>query len=100
MAAARAVAGMDPRIKSEDDRSVNRWRTAINANSTVIAGLDPVGVGRHSSAGQSMREARAVAGMDPPIKSQDDRSVSHWRTAINPKLTVIAGLDPLGGGKH
>src|SRR5437660_678629 len=94
MAEASAVAGMDPRIKSEDDRSVNRWRTAINANSTVIAGLDPVGVGRHSSAGQSMAEASAVAGMDPRIKSEDDRSVNRWRTAINANSTVIAGLDP------
>ncbi len=32
---------MDPRNKSVDDSSVSRWRTAINANSTVIAGLDP-----------------------------------------------------------
>src|SRR5260221_7575617 len=81
----------------------------------VIAGLDPVGAGRHSSAGQSMAEASAVAGMDPRIKAEDDNrewicrganrlplwmtvGVS-WRGARR-LLAVIARLAPVGVGRH
>src|SRR5260221_12191092 len=68
------------------------WRGA-HGLLAVIAGLAPVGVGRHSSAGQSMPEASAVAGMGPRAQSGGDRGVTRWRSAINAKQTVIAGLD-------
>src|SRR5260221_13415662 len=81
MGEGRAVGGMDPRIKAEDD-SVSRIGAVQPTHHLSLPDLFR----------QSMCEARAVAGMDPRIKSEDD---SGGTRGGEQRITLVAFADSI-----